>query len=239
MVDVERYKRGGVWWYIDDTDKHKAERGLLRGSRPVIIISGVSNPTGNCTITFAPISHMKSREIKGPEALHEMFAVPICIKIRDTDDVSYVACNQIEIGLTSRFRGYVGQVSQKKLAEIEAEIKRYLQFDTKPEEEPESEIQNILYKSDTSKSEDLKSNTKVENGVNSEVNSSEDIKDGTRRKSIKHKYFIKCLNNGVKYTSQKAAALDLGISRSAIYRSLNGLAPNSKWKFQKIERKKE
>lgn len=111
----------------DEFDKYKGERGILRGSRPVIIINNPANENDNCTITYLPISKCESHA--GDDSLIQMFyQVPIQIPGNKS---SYVCCNSIMTTTTLHLGEYIGQISESKLNEVEAELMRYLSLSEK------------------------------------------------------------------------------------------------------------
>ena len=126
-MDVVKNMRGSIWWLKDECDKYKGERGILRGSRPVIIINNPANENYNCTITYLPISKCESHA--GDDSLIQMFyEVPIQIPGNKS---SYVCCNSIMTTTTLHLGEYIGQISESKLNEVEAELMRYLSLSEK------------------------------------------------------------------------------------------------------------
>jgi mRNA-degrading endonuclease toxin of MazEF toxin-antitoxin module len=126
-MDVVKNMRGSIWWLKDEFDKYKGERGILRGSRPVIIINNPANENGNCTITYLPISKCESHA--GDDSHIQMFyQVPIQIPGNKS---SYVCCNSIMTTTTLHLGEYIGQISESKLNEVEAELMRYLSLSEK------------------------------------------------------------------------------------------------------------
>lgn len=126
-MDVVKNMRGSIWWLKDECDKYKGERGILRGSRPVIIINNPANESDNCTITYLPISKCESHA--GDDSRIQMFyQVPIQIPGNKS---SYVCCNSIMTTTTLHLGAYIGQISESKLNEVEAELMRYLSLSEK------------------------------------------------------------------------------------------------------------
>lgn len=126
-MDVVKNMRGSIWWLKDECDKYKGERGILRGSRPVIIINNPANENDNCTITYLPISKCESHA--GDDSRIQMFyQVPIQIPGNKS---SYVCCNSIMTTTTLHLGEYIGQISESKLNEVEAELMRYLSLSEK------------------------------------------------------------------------------------------------------------
>lgn len=126
-MDVVKNMRGSIWWLKDECDKYKGERGILRGSRPVIIINNPANENDNCTITYLPIS--KCEYHAGDDSRIQMFyQVPIQIPGNKS---SYVCCNSIMTTTTLHLGEYIGQISESKLNEVEAELMRYLSLSEK------------------------------------------------------------------------------------------------------------
>lgn len=126
-MDVVKNTRGSIWWLKDECDKYKGERGILRGSRPVIIINNPANENDNCTITYLPISKCESHA--GDDSRIQMFyQVPIQIT---SNKSSYVCCNSIMTTATLHLGEYIGQISESKLNEVEAELMRYLSLSEK------------------------------------------------------------------------------------------------------------
>lgn len=126
-MDVVKNMRGSIWWLKDEFDKYKGERGILRGSRPVIIMNNPANEYNDCTITYLPISKCESHA--GDDSRIQMFyQVPIQIPGNKS---SYVCCNSIMTTTTSHLGEYVGQISEDKLKEVEAELMRYLSLSEK------------------------------------------------------------------------------------------------------------
>lgn len=132
-MEVYKYIRGGVWWCeLPD----KSTRGVLAGMHPVIIISSVSNPFRNCSLTVIPISSMKkSRDDESRMGM--FFTVPINI----TEETSFVCCNQITTVSTYNLKTYIGQISDTKLRTIENELVRYLQLTISNTQSIESNVQ--------------------------------------------------------------------------------------------------
>lgn len=126
-MDVVKNMRGSIWWLKDECDKYKGERGILRGSRPVIIINNPANENDNCTITYLPISKCGSHA--GDDSRIQMFyQVPIQIPGNRS---SYVCCNSVMTTTTLHLGEYIGQISESKLNEVEAELMRYLSLSEK------------------------------------------------------------------------------------------------------------
>lgn len=126
-MDVVKNMRGSIWWLKDEFNKYNGERGILRGSRPVIIINNPANEYNDCTITYLPISKCESHA--GDDSKIQMFyQVPIQIPGNKS---SYVCCNSIMTTTTSHLGGYIGQISESKLNEVEAELMRYLSLSEK------------------------------------------------------------------------------------------------------------
>lgn len=126
-MDVVKNMRGSIWWLKDEFDKYKGERGILRGSRPIIIITNPANEYNDCTITYLPISKCESHA--GDDSRIQMFyQVPIQIPGNKS---SYVCCNSITTTTTSHLGEYIGQISESKLKEVENELMRYLSLSEK------------------------------------------------------------------------------------------------------------
>lgn len=126
-MDVVKNMRGSIWWLKDEFNKYNGERGILRGSRPVIIINNPENEYNDCTITYLPISKCESHA--GDDSKIQMFyQVPIQIPGNKS---SYVCCNSIMTTTTSHLGEYIGQISESKLNEVEAELMRYLSLSEK------------------------------------------------------------------------------------------------------------
>lgn len=126
-MDVVKNMRGSIWWLKDECDKYKGEKGILRGSRPVVIINNPANTYNDCTITYLPISKCESHA--GDDSKIQMFyQVPIQIPGNKS---SYVCCNSIMTTTTLHLGGYIGQISESKLNEVEAELMRYLSLSEK------------------------------------------------------------------------------------------------------------
>jgi mRNA-degrading endonuclease toxin of MazEF toxin-antitoxin module len=121
-MDVVKNMRGSIWWLKDEFDKYKGERGILRGSRPVVIINNPANEYNDCTITYLPISKCESHA--GDDSKIQMFyQVPIQIPGNKS---SYICCNSITTTTTAHLGEYIGQISESKLKEVENELMRYL-----------------------------------------------------------------------------------------------------------------
>lgn len=126
-MDVVKNMRGSIWWLKDECDKYKGERGILRGSRPVVIINNPADEYNDCTITYLPISKCESHA--GDDSKIQMFyQVPIQIPGNKS---SYVCCNNIMTTTTLHLGQYIGQISESKLNEVEAELMRYLSLSEK------------------------------------------------------------------------------------------------------------
>lgn len=126
-MDVVKNMRGSIWRLKDEFNKYNGERGILRGSRPVIIINNPANEYNDCTITYLPISKCESHA--GDDSKIQMFyQVPIQIPGNKS---SYVCCNSIMTTTTSHLGEYIGQISESKLNEVEAELMRYLSLSEK------------------------------------------------------------------------------------------------------------
>lgn len=126
-MDVVKNMRGSIWWLKDEFNKYNGERGILRGSRPVIIINNPANEYNDCTITYLPISKCESSA--GDDSKIQMF-YQVPIQIPDNKS-SYVCCNNIMTTTTSHLGEYIGQISESKLNEVEAELMRYLSLSEK------------------------------------------------------------------------------------------------------------
>ena len=122
-MEVYKYVKGGIWWCDFSNDQ---PRGLIQGRHMAIIISEVSNPSSNCTLTVLPISSMNSSK-DSEEKLKLFHCVPITIY-----KSCFVCCNQPTTIVTSQLHGYIGQVNGKKLQLIEEELMRYFQFYIEP-----------------------------------------------------------------------------------------------------------
>lgn len=126
-MDVVKNMRGSIWWLKDEFDKYKGERGILRGCRPIIIINNPANEYNDCTVTYLPISKCESHA--GDDSRIQMFyQVPIQIPGNKS---SYVCCNSIMTTTTLHLGEYIGQISESKLNEVEAELMRYLSLSEK------------------------------------------------------------------------------------------------------------
>lgn len=102
-MDVLKNLRGSIWWLKDEFDKYKGERGILRGSRPIIIINNPANEYSDCTITYLPISKCESHA--GDDSRIQMFyQVPIQIPGNKS---SYVCCNSITTTTTAHLGEYI------------------------------------------------------------------------------------------------------------------------------------
>ena len=124
-MDISRYHRGSIWWYTDTiVDKNSGERGILRGDRPIVIISSVPNESSTCTITYLPFTSATTAQEKSHT--DEFFLVSVEMPKKYP---SYIACNQIRAGVTNHFCGYIGSLSDDKMQEVEEMMLRYLDME--------------------------------------------------------------------------------------------------------------
>lgn len=122
--DVIKYDQGMLFWYNDDIeDKSNGERGILRGNRPVIILSTVSNKTATCTVTCLPLTSSGSPQESNRYPEDAFFKVSIDIP---GGKPSFVCCNQPMNITTNKLGTYIGQCSHDKFVAIQAEFLRYL-----------------------------------------------------------------------------------------------------------------
>lgn len=122
MNDVVKYRRGDLWWFRTVSKYDNPERGVLAGSRPILIISVVSNPNSFCTVSYVPISHAKSAQAK--EKTNDYYLVKF--QMPDCVEASYACCNQISTTTTAHLRGYIGHMSDEMLSNVETRLKQYL-----------------------------------------------------------------------------------------------------------------
>ena len=128
-MDVEKFRRGDLWWYNDSIpDKSLAERGVVRGSRPIVIISEISNSTSACTFSFLPITKGESAKAHGENYMHDMYMISIDVPGGCN---SLVCCNQPTTATTNHLSGYIGHITDDKFDEVYEELFRYLGIDIK------------------------------------------------------------------------------------------------------------
>ena len=124
-MDVTKYLRGTVWYYTDNIeDKQKGERGILRGDRPVLIISDVKSLGNVHQMTYLPITSASTVQKKYEDFETKFYLVPI--QLPGSDSLSYVSCNQIRPGVTNHMHKFLGVISEEKMQMIEKELLRYL-----------------------------------------------------------------------------------------------------------------
>lgn len=125
--DIIKYDQGMVFWYTDDIDnKENGERGILRGSRPVMILSTVSNNVSNCIVTCLPLTTSTAGSEDDENSDHEnryFYKVPVQMH---GDKKSYVCCNQPMNISTYYLRSYMGQCSADKFRQVQIEFLRYI-----------------------------------------------------------------------------------------------------------------
>lgn len=219
--DVIRVCRGGIWWFADDiADKHTAERGMLRGDRPILVISNVSNPNSTCTITYLPISKMESASKVGDYKLKEFYAVPITLP---TKSKCYVVCNQLTTAPTNHLRGYIGQLHSEKMEQVERELMRYLGLSvqiTNKEPAPKEEVA-------------LESDVAADAGIQDDIVIDDISPRAYKQPSKCNTKPVMYTVTGTTYESVAAASKSLGISVSTIYKAAakHNVDPRTKFKY--------
>lgn len=225
-MDIDRYVRGGLWWYMDSiADKTQGERGIIRGDRPILIISNVSNTTETCTITYLPISKMSASVAQGPHKLKEFHAVPISIPGGRN---SYVVCNQPTTGVTNHLRGYIGHIKPEKMKEVENALLEYMGMVT------ESAHPIINQKEDTNIP--LESEPEITDPVPSQQESLEVKKPVTQSKASRHPRStkVKCIETGKVYETMAEAARELNVHPSYIGKAIRGKIKNPIHHFELV-----
>lgn len=227
--DVVRVSRGSLWWFADDiADKHTGERGMLRGDRPILVISNVSNPNSTCTITYLPVSKMESAAKTGNWKLKEFYAVPITLPLKGG---SYVVCNQLATAPTNHLRGYIGQLHPEKMKQVEYELMRYLGLPI-----PVSEVKESLPKEQTSPESDkpAPTYTTTTDPSTSDDIVIDDISPITYTETVKRNTKpVMYIVTGTTYESVAEASKSLGISASTIYKAAvkHKSDPTTKFKY--------
>lgn len=122
-MDINKYSRGSVWWYTDDVDKYAADKGLIRGTRPVIILSSTPISNYKYLCTFVPCTTSEGVH-RSESYLKRFYRIPLQIS---PDKQSYAVCSQIFTDASNKLSGYVGLLSKSKLTEVTEEVIRYLQ----------------------------------------------------------------------------------------------------------------
>ena len=225
-MDIDRYVRGGLWWYMDSiADKTQGERGIIRGDRPILIISNVSNTTETCTITYLPISKMSASVAQGPHKLKEFHAVPISMPGGRN---SYVVCNQPTTGVTNHLRGYIGHIKPEKMKEVENALLEYMGMVT------ESAHPIINQKEDTNIP--LESEPEITDPVPSQQESLEVKKPVTQSKASRHPRStkVKCIETGKVYETMAEAARELNVHPSYIGKAIRGKIKNPIHHFELV-----
>lgn len=225
-MDIDRYVRGGLWWYMDSiADKTQGERGIIRGDRPILIISNVSNTTETCTITYLPISKMSASVAQGPHKLKEFHAVPISMPGGRN---SYVVCNQPTTGVTNHLRGYIGHIKPEKMKEVENALLEYMGMVT------ESANPIINQKEDTNIP--LESEPAITDPLPSQQRSLEVKKPVTQSKASRHPRStkVKCIETGKVYETMAEAARELNVHPSYIGKAIRGKIKNPIHHFELV-----
>lgn len=221
-MDIDRYVRGGIWWYMDTiADKTQGERGITRGDRPILIISNVSNTIKTCTITYLPISKMSASASQGVDKLKEFHAVPIAIP---GGHDSYVVCNQPTTGVTNHLRGYIGQIKPEKMKEVENELLNYMGMMT--------ECTNLKAATDN----EIGTSSEREEEINytptterKEPNESLEVKRPvipSEAARYPRSTKVKCLETGKVYETMSDAARELNVHPSYISKAIRGKIKN-------------
>lgn len=229
--DVVRVSRGSLWWFADDiADKHTGERGMLRGDRPILVISNVSSPNSTCTITYLPVSKMESAAKAGDWKLKEFYAVPITLPLKGG---SYVVCNQLMTSPTNHLRGYIGQLHPEKMKQVEYELMRYLGLPA-----PVSETEEPLNKEQASSEPDeiaptYPYTTTTDSSTSDDI-VIDDIPPRTYTEPVKRNTKpVMYIVTGTTYESVAEASESLGISVSTIYKAAakHNADPTTKFKY--------
>lgn len=220
VYDVQKYCRGGIWWLNDNTieDKTKGERGILRGDRPVLIVSVPSNPLGNCAVTVLPITHAKSAK-DDPNKLEEFSLVPI----RFTESgLSYVSCTQAKTISTVHLRNYVGQASEHVMNLVDETLMKHLglnrpignysDVDTTVEPAATTVHRYATFKPALSSVSDL-----ILDDISENEQDSIKIKTKSGRKP-RNQYSYECVQTGQKFKTLKDVGNFLGIGPTAAIR---------------------
>lgn len=193
-TDVSKYVRGSVWWLRDDIeDKTQGRRGILRGTRPVLILSVVSNKNGGCTISYVPLSTAKSAS-KHSDFEDLFYAVSVSTADKTS---SYIFCNQIGTATTTQLTGFFGIIEPKKMQEVEEMILRYLNMEEYKKVNPivdnisnksrkQSEKQKLIYTIDFEKAILCIETGKIYKSV-SDASKENDVTPASISKSIKSK----------------------------------------------------
>ena len=123
--DIIKYDQGMLFWYTDDIDdKTNGERGVLKGNRPVMILSVVSNKTSTCTVTCLPLTTSSTGTTDEDRYSNNPFyKVPVDMP---GGKKSYICCNQPMNIATNHLTSYIGQCASNKFLEVQVEFLRYL-----------------------------------------------------------------------------------------------------------------
>ena len=114
-LSIHKFNKGDIWVYKDNIeDKQQGERGIMRGSRPVLVLSNTEISEYTNIVTIAPITSKK----------HEEWTDRIEISLNPRTN-SYIAMENIFTAPSSRLGMYIGHLSDsvmrivdKKLIEI-------------------------------------------------------------------------------------------------------------------------
>lgn len=129
MSILNKYQRGQIWMHKDvntslDSPKENGERGLLKGSRPMLIISSVSNPSATCQVLAIPLTTANNQKAS-PDFMQKFHYVEV-----DTgrDVPSYIACTQVQPIVTNHLHTYLGSVPDEIMKKVEDTVLEYLQI---------------------------------------------------------------------------------------------------------------
>lgn len=221
MYDVLKVERGTIWWYNPgkSSQTKPVERGILTDNHPLLVISTVPNSIGTCTVTCLPITSATSAR-HDENKIKDFYLVQIEIP----GHLSFVCCNSPKTIVTNHLSGYIGRLSDTKMAEVEASFARWIGF---KHITVDSETKTGLVYSDLDVDTHVTHVIKLDETT---VDSSTTSDTKTSAKHIKRKYNkILCKDikssNCTTYNSVKEASVSLNIPATSIYKCINHGVP--------------
>ena len=216
ICDLYKFQKGEVWYFQDKKDefmkKEFGERGILQGSRYVLIISNSLRSTGiqNRTITYVPISKCSAKN----EVDHVKF---YDVEVYINEYPSYICCNQIQTTSTENLTKYIGRLSNEKLKEVDFTLGRYLDMIkgvTCLDEE-----ENVVKIIEEDKTDNYKNHTS-EPDISSDFSKAPLNSDYSIKKKRKKAYKVLYIPTNTEYKSILSASKDLNINRFKIKKEL-------------------
>lgn len=127
--DALRYSKGSIYW----ADMPWNDGSATRGRRPVVIISGIRGSLISPVVTVCPLTST----IKD-------YPCNVILKHRiDPDKESCVLCNQITTIAKKSLLGYIGQLPEEDLREVNKTVLDVLGFPVSLIEEVESKLDSV------------------------------------------------------------------------------------------------